>query len=109
MNVPRSSFYKWRQRNSNPSDRKKALAQNILLFQKYHNLYPSHGYRWLNAKIRLDENIVMSDPYALKCCKISGIKSKSKRGKFKKAGKPGRVFSNLICVDMNIDMPFQCI
>ena len=41
-------------------------------------MYPSHGYRWLNAKIRLDTGLVVSDPYAHKCCKIAGIKSKSK-------------------------------
>lgn len=31
-----------------------ALADNIILFRKYHMKYPSHNYRWLNAKIRLD-------------------------------------------------------
>ena len=31
--------------------------------------YPSHGYRWLNAKIHLDKGLIMSDPYAHKCCK----------------------------------------
>ena len=25
-----------------------------MLFQEYHMRYPPHGYRWLNAKIRLD-------------------------------------------------------
>lgn len=24
--------------------------RNILLFKEYHEKYPSHGYRWLNAK-----------------------------------------------------------
>lgn len=28
-----------------------------MLFEEYHNKYPSHGYRWLNAKIRLDTGI----------------------------------------------------
>ena len=37
--------------------------------------YPSHGYRWLNAKIHLDIGAAFSDPYAHKCCKIAGIKA----------------------------------
>lgn len=54
--------------------------------------YPSHGYRWLNAKIRLDTGLVMSDPYAQKCCKSVGIKSKSKHYRYRKPGDPDRVF-----------------
>lgn len=63
---------------SNPAPRTRALIENIQLFQEYHLKYPSHGYRWLNAKIRLDKGIEMSDPYAHKCCKAAGIKSKTK-------------------------------
>lgn len=69
MNINRSSFYYWKKMLSNPAPRTRALIDNIQLFQKYHMKYPSHGYRWLNAKIRLDKGIVMSDPYAHKCCK----------------------------------------
>ena len=71
--------------------------------------YPSHGYRWLNAKIRLDEGIVMSDPYAHKCCKIAGIKSKSKHFKYKKAGEPKRIYPNLLMAELNVTGPLQCI
>ena len=38
--------------------------------------YQSHGYRWLNAKIRLDTWLKVSDLYAYKCCKLAGIKSR---------------------------------
>lgn len=48
-----------------------------MLFQEYHMRYPSHGYRWLNAKIRLDTGLVLSAAYAHKCCKIAGIKSEA--------------------------------
>lgn len=50
---------------------------NVMLFREYHIKYPSYGYRWLNAKIRLDTGLVVSDTYAHKCCKIAKIKSKS--------------------------------
>lgn len=54
---------------------KKALADNVILFREYHVKYLSHGYRWLNAKIRLDTGLKVSDPYAYKCCKIAGAKA----------------------------------
>lgn len=107
--IQRSSFYAWKQRLSHPSDREKNLVNNILLFQEYHLKYPSHGYRWLNAKIRLDKGLVLSEPYAHKCCKTAGIKSKSKHYQYKKAGDPARVFPNLLLTEMQIDGPLQCI
>ena len=107
--IQRSSFYAWKQRLSHPSDRERNFVNNILLFQEYHLKYPSHGYRWLNAKIRLDKGLVLSDPYAHKCCKTAGIKSKSKHYQYKKAGDPARVFPNLLLTEMQIDGPLQCI
>lgn len=107
--ILRSSFYSWKKHLSDPSDRTKALVSNILLFQEYHLRYPSHGYRWLNAKIRLDTGLVLSDPYAHKCCKIAGIKSKAKHYKYKKSGDPSRVFPNLLLSEMQIDGPMQCV
>ena len=94
---------------NNPSNRTKSLISNIILFNEYHTKYPSHGYRWLNAKIRLDIGIVMSDQYAHKCCKISGIKSDSHHYQYRKPGEPGRIFPNLILAGLKIDGPLQCI
>lgn len=71
--------------------------------------YPSHGYRWLNAKIRLDTGLVLSAAYAHKCCKIAGIKSEAKHYKYKKPDDPGRVFPNLFMTELRIDKPLQCI
>ena len=109
MGIQRSSFYSWKKNLSNPSNRTKNLVSNILLFQEYHLKYPSHGYRWLNAKIRLDTGLVLSNPYAHKCCKIAGIKSKAKHYKYKKPGDPFKVFPNLLLSEMRINGPLQCI
>lgn len=109
MGIRRSSFYSWKKHLSNPSSRTKALVSNILLFQEYHLKYPSHGYRWLNAKIRLDTGLVLSDSYAHKCCKTAGIKSKAKHYKYKKPGDPYRVFPNLLLSEIQLDGPLQCI
>lgn len=109
MGINRSSFYYWKKHLSDPVPRTKNLINNIQLFQEYHLRYPSHGYRWLNARLRLDTGLVLSDPYAHKCCKIAGIKSKAKHYKYKKSGDPGRVFPNLLSAELNIDGPLQCI
>ena len=84
MGIQRSSFYNWKHTLAHPAKRTKALLNNLSLFEEYHLRYPSHGYRWLNAKIRLDTGIVMSDPYAHKCCKILGVKSEAKHYKYPK-------------------------
>ena len=74
IGIQRSSFYNWKHSISDPPERKINLARNVALFQEYHEKFPSHGYRWLNAKLKLDKGLVFSDPYAHKCCKIEPVK-----------------------------------
>ena len=109
LQVNRSGFYKWKHRLEYPSDRLKTFVSNIALFQEYHAKYPSHGYRWLNAKIRLDTGLILSDQYAHKCCKTAGITSKSKHYRYKKPGDPFKVYPNLIAAGINITGPLQCV
>ena len=109
MGINRSSFYYWKKHVSDPVPRTKNLMNNIQLFQEYHLQYPSHGYRWLNAKLRLDTGLVLSDPYAHKCCKSAGIKSKAKHYKYKKSDEPGRDLPKILSAELNIDGPLQCI
>ena len=103
MGIPRSSFYNWKQRLSRPSTRTQQLIENIALFSAYHLKYPSHGYRWLNAKIQLDTGLTLSDPYAHKCCKAAGIKSKSKHYRYKKPGEKTRYIHKLYGNEFIID------
>ena len=107
--IPRSSFYNWKKSVEHPPEQKKRLVQSIGLFQEYHGRFPSHGYCWLNAKIRLDKGIVFSDPYAHKCCKIAGIKSLCKHYSYKKAGDPSRTYPNLLLAGINITGPMECV
>ena len=109
MDISRSSFYNWKKTLSSPPPQKISLISNINLFREYHSKYPSHGYRWLNAKIKLDTGLLLSDPYAHKCCKIAGIKSKSKHYRYKKPGEPLKVYPNLLMTEINVDGPLQCI
>ena len=85
MEITRSSFYAWKNKLANPSERTKQFISHVALFKEYHLKYPSHGYRWLNAKIRLDLGVVYSDNYAHKICKFLNIKSQSRH--FKRRGK----------------------
>ena len=107
--VARSSFYYWLRTVINPSRRAKELASAMRLFAAYHEKYPSHGYRWLNAKIRLDSGRVMSAPYAHKCCALLGIKSKAKRCAYKRPGNPFRLYPNLLLAGLPITGPLQCV
>ena len=109
MGVSRSGFYKWRNRLNDPAPRTKSFLSNVMLFQEYHNKYPSHGYRWLNAKIQLDTGQIISDTHAYKCCKTAGIKSISKHYKYRKPGNPYRLYPNMVVADMNLTGPLQCV
>jgi len=107
--VSRSGFYKWKSRLNNPSNRTKSFISNLVLFKEYHERYPSHGYRWLNAKILLDTGLIMSDSYAHKCCKTLGIASKVRKRRYRKPGERYRTYPNLVLSEMNISGPMQCI
>jgi len=109
MGICRSSFYYWKNHLSKPSSRTKTLINSIQLFIEYHEKFPSHGYRWLNAKIRLDTGLLLSDAYAHKCCKIASIKSKAKHYRYKKAGDPFKVYPNLLAAELPVSGPMQCV
>ena len=106
--VNRSSFYNWKCYLSHPSEKTRRSIASISLFRAYHLKYPSHGYRWLNAKIRLDTGLVLSDLTAHKYCKTVGIKSKAKRS-YKKPGDAYRIYPNLLLSELCLDGPMQCI
>ena len=109
LGVNRSGFYKWKHRLEHPSPRLQSFVSDLMLFREYHEKYPSHGYRWLNAKIRLDTGLVISDQYAHKCCKTAGIVSQSKHYRYKKPGDPFKVYPNLMAAGLQVDGPLQCI
>ena len=109
LGVNRSGFYKWKHRLEHPSPRLQSFVSDLMLFREYHEKYPSHGYRWLNAKIRLDTGLVISDQYAHKCCKTAGIVSQSKHYRYKKPGDPFKVYPNMMVAGLQVDGPLQCV
>ena len=109
LSINRSGFYKWKKRLENPSNRMKSFITDLVLFKEYHAKYPSHGYRWLNAKIRLDTGLIMSDQRAHRICKAAGIVSVSKHYRYKKPGDPYKIYPNLLMTGLNVSGPLQCI
>lgn len=109
LDVNRSGFYKWKKRLENPSKRLQSFVSNLALFKEYHAKYPSHGYRWLNAKIRLDTGLCVSDQYAHKICRTAGIVSVAKHYRYKKPGDPYRIYPNLLMTGLNVSGPMQCV
>ena len=111
MHINRSGFYKWLKRRSNPSQKEINRTSAFNIFKEYHDKYPSHGYRWLNAKIKLDTNTIFSNNYAHKICRFLNIKSDSKhvRRYGKKVNKALKNFPNYILAELNPLRPFQLI
>lgn len=111
MKVNRSGFYNWLKRRNKPSIREINRTQACEVFEEYHNRFPSHGYRWLNAKIKLDLGVIYSDNYSHKICKYLGIKSKSKHVKRygNKLNREIKNFPNYILAELNPLRPFQII
>lgn len=109
MNVNRSGFYKWRKNMLNPSPRTLKRNADIALFKEYHNKYPTHGYRWLNAKIKLDSGVIFSDNYAQRCCNFAGIRSISRRCKYTKLGQKYKIYPNLLLADIAVNKPFEVV
>ena len=111
MKINRSGFYKWLNRRHTPSIREINRNEACKVFTEYNKKYPSHGYRWLNAKIKLDLGVVYSNNYAHQICKYLGIKSISKHVKRygKKANKEVKNFPNYILAELNPLRPFQLI
>lgn len=109
MDVNRSGFYKWRKNMINPTEKMKQRITNIELFKNYHDKYPTHGYRWLNAKIKLDLGIIFSDNYAQRCCAYAGIRSISRRCKYTKPGQKYKIYPNLLLADISVNEPFKVV
>ena len=109
MSISRFGYYKWKARLSNPPERLRKRMGDVALFCEYHSRFPSHGYRWLNAKIRLDLGLVMSDQYAHRCCRFAGIKSESRHYAYKKPGDPKKIYPNAVMASLNVDGPLQCV
>lgn len=113
MGIKRDGFYKYIKRISSPPSPQRALRTlRMHLFKEYHKKYKTHGYRWLNAKIRLDNpEFICSDATAYYICNYLGIKSKSKheKQKYRKPREDSKDYANLILNKLAPSKPFQVV
>ena len=109
MGINRSGFYKWRDSVLNPSEKKKKREADIALFKEFHERFPSHGYRWLRAKIELDTGAVYSDNYAQRVCAYAGIRSVSKHVRRYRGTNRVKVYPNLLLADLAITRPMEVV
>ena len=109
MGINRSGFYKWRASVLNPSEKKRKREADIALFREFLEGYPSHGYRWLRAKIELDTGAVYSDNYAQCVCSCVGIRSVSKHAHRYKRTSRAKVYPNLLMADLAITRSMEVV
>lgn len=93
----------------NPSEKKKKREADIALFKEFHEKFPSHGYRWLRAKIELDTGAVYSDNYAQRVCAYAGIRSVSKHVRRYRGTNRVKVYPNLLLADLAITRPMEVV
>ena len=102
MGVSKSGFYKWKSRDI--TARSVTRAYVVGLVEAIHAEHPSHGYRWVNAYIRLNYGEEYSDNYIYKAFRYLGIQAKtSHRAKSRKktctTAYPNLIFSTWETVD----------
>ena len=110
MDVNRSGYYKWKQRQRNPSPRALQREEDLKLIQEIHDRHPSHGYRWINAFIKNKYGIIFTDDYVRRLCKYEDIRSKGKHYQWKKPEEESEKFKNLVWKGWKrLSGPFQVI
>ena len=96
MSVSRSGFYKWKYRKENPSIREISRQSDIALIKKVHQKHKSHGYRWINQRIRNLYGVYYTDNYVHRICKYENIRYQGKHYRWKKPEDEHQKFSNLV-------------
>lgn len=114
LGIKRDGFYKWIKRNISfaKSSQEALRSYRMALFKEYHEKYKTHGYRWLNAKIKLDiKDFKCSDNTAHKICNFLGIISKSKheKQKYRKPRVDSKCYPNLILNKLAPEEPFKVV
>lgn len=108
MAVSRSGYYKWKNREPNPRQAKR--EQLIQLVQETHDAHRSHGYRWVAAYIRLNNDLEFSDNFVFKIFHYLGIRSETKHQIHYKPVKDKNKYPNLIFTTWEtVDRPRQVI
>lgn len=108
MGVSRAGFYKWKDRGKSTRaiDREKLLAD----VRRVHEDHSTHGYRWVAAWLRINENGTACDNMVYKCFRYLGITSMTRHRVKYKPRKVKDCYPNLIFSTWDtVDRPRQVI
>ena len=109
MKVSRSGYYKWLN-NKDILNNYEIIRKDLGdLIKDIHSRKPSYGYHRINAIIRREVGLVVSDNLVHKVCKKLKIKSKAKHYKYKPVGEESIKFKNIISGDWSASRPFEKI
>ena len=109
MKVSRSGYYKWL-KNKDILNNYEIIRKDLgELIEDIHKRKPSYGYHRINAVIKREVGLVVSDNLVHKVCKILNIKSKAKHYKYKKPGEQSIKFCNVINGNWDTKRPFEKI
>ena len=109
MGVNRSGYYKWRQRQGKMNRYERDRVELTRLLQAAHEKHPSHGYHRLAHDVFLKTGWVFSHNLAHKCCKAAGIRSKARKGRYKRPGEESILFHNQVRGHWNAAAPLQLV
>ena len=105
----RSGYYKWRQRQGKMNRYERDRVELTRLLQAAHEKHPSHGYHRLAHDVFLKTGWVFSHNLAHKCCKAAGIRSKARKGRYKRPGEESILFPNQVRGHWNAAAPLQLV
>lgn len=108
MGISRAGYYKWlaRGKSTRAVNREKLLNK----VSEVHEAHPSHGYRWIAAYIRINDNIKVCDNMVYKCCRYLGLTATTKHKRRYKLRKIRDAYPNLIFSTWEtVDRPRQVI
>lgn len=93
-NVNRTNYYKWLKRPKAAQDDRNQIILDLI--SEIHEKHPSHGYRWINAMLKRQQGLVISNNFAYKCCRYLGIKAESKHYSYKKPREESNAYENIV-------------
>ena len=77
------------------------------MIEDIHKRKTSYGYHRINAVIKREIGLVVSDNLVHKVCKLLGIKSKAKHYKYKRPSEESIKYPNIINGNRNTTKPFE--
>lgn len=109
MDVNRSGYYKWknRQGTTNRYERNRTELTNLLIEE--HKMHPSFGYHRLANEVFRKTGWIFSHNLAHKCCKYMGIRSKARKPKYRRPCEESVRFANIVKGKWNASVPLQIV